>query len=61
MCMQVDKQWACGHVGFSHILWCEQLFKSCKGTSAKHHILFEPGECDDCQRRRNLPKPWKAK
>lgn len=57
MCTQVDKRWACGHVGFYRIKWCEQIFKTCKGTTEKHDIIDEKEECSDCERRRTLPKP----
>ncbi|PHH86050.1 hypothetical protein CDD83_10825 [Cordyceps sp. RAO-2017] len=61
MCTQVDKRWACGHVGYFQIKWCERIFKGCKGTSAQHEIIDEPEECGDCKRRYTLPKPFTAK
>ncbi|KAF4504896.1 hypothetical protein G6O67_008289 [Ophiocordyceps sinensis] len=61
MCTQVDKRWACGHVGYYSIKWCEQLFKGCKGTSAKHEIIEEMAVCSDCKRRFTLPKGLKLK
>lgn len=61
MCTQVDKKWACGHVGYFRLKQCEFLFKGCKGTSAKHDIVLEAGLCSDCQRRETLPKEYVAK
>ncbi|KAF3072067.1 hypothetical protein CFAM422_005637 [Trichoderma lentiforme] len=61
MCVQVDKQWSCGHVGYFQIRWCEKLFNGCKGTSAAHDIIYEPQECSDCLRRKTLPKPFTSK
>lgn len=61
MCTQVDKKWACGHVGYFSVKLCDKLFKGCKGTSAKHDIIEEPGLCSDCQRRETLPKPRVSK
>lgn len=61
MCVQVDKQWSCGHIGYFQIRWCEKLFNGCKGTSAAHDIIYEPQECSDCLRRKTLPKPFVSK
>ncbi|KAJ6437812.1 C6 zinc finger domain-containing protein [Purpureocillium lavendulum] len=57
----VDKQWACGHIGYFGVDRCELLFKGCKGTSAKHRVIYEPEMCGDCQRRQTLPKPFVSK
>lgn len=51
MCTQVDKKWACGHIVFYRIIWCERQFKGCKGTSAHHDVVDEPDKCGDCKRR----------
>ncbi|KFH41193.1 hypothetical protein ACRE_080990 [Hapsidospora chrysogenum ATCC 11550] len=61
MCTQVDKRWACGHVGYFQIKYCERLFKGCKGTTAHHEILEEPELCSDCLRRKTLPNPLVSK
>lgn len=61
MCVQVDKQWSCGHVGYFQIRWCEKLFKGCKGTSAAHDIIYQLEECSDCIRLKGLPKPFTSK
>lgn len=53
--------WACGHIGFYQINRCARLFNGCKGTSAKHEMVYEVEECSDCQRRKNLPKPFVAR
>lgn len=61
MCIQVDKRWACGHIGYFRIDWCERLFKGCKGISAHHDIIDVAEECGDCKRRFTLPKPLVSK
>lgn len=61
MCTQVDKKWACGHIGYHRIRWCDRLFKGCKGTSSQHELVNDPEKCDDCHRRENLPKPFTAR
>lgn len=61
MCTQVDKRWACGHIGYFRIDRCDELFKGCKGTRAQHDIVDEPSVCSDCLRRENLPKPLVSK
>lgn len=61
MCTQVDKRWACGHIGYYRIKWCDQMFKDCKGTSAEHEVIDEAKVCGDCLRRQTLPKPHIAK
>ena len=61
MCTQVDKKWACGHIGYYAVDMCDQLFKGCKGTSAKHRVIEEPVVCGDCERLKALPKPHVCK
>lgn len=61
MCTQIDKQWACGHIGYYKIRFCEKLFKGCKGTSHEHEIIYEADKCGDCERRESLPNPLESK
>lgn len=61
MCTQINKRWACGHTGFYTVKICENLFKSCKGTTAKHEIVDDPVKCGDCHRKETLPDPLVAK
>ena len=60
MCTQIDKQWICGHIGYFKVQRCERLFKGCKGTTAKHDVVYVTELCGDCQRRATLPKPRPA-
>lgn len=57
MCIQVDKRWKCGHIGFFKIKWCEKAFNGCKGTPAHHDIVEDDQRCGDCERRDSLPEP----
>lgn len=61
MCIQVDKRWTCGHIGYFKIIWCKMIFKTCKGTSATHEVIDVAEVCDDCERRITLPEPHVAK
>ncbi|RCI09981.1 hypothetical protein L249_8653 [Ophiocordyceps polyrhachis-furcata BCC 54312] len=58
MCTQVDKRWACGHIGFFHIKWCRKQFKGCKGPSAQHETVDDNEECSDCKRRFAVPQSY---
>jgi len=60
MCVQVDTQWSCGHVGFYKVKFCDKLFKECKGTSVNHEVIHRKEVCSDCKRRETLPD-WSAK
>jgi hypothetical protein len=63
MCVQVDRVWEeCDHRGFAGIEFCNQLGKGCKGPSATHKEIKEPGKCDTCINRerwgdREVPRP----
>ncbi|KAH7275858.1 hypothetical protein B0J15DRAFT_27238 [Fusarium solani] len=61
MCVQVDRQFACGHIGFFNIRWCPRALNGCKGPSHKHDIIYVMESCPDCVRKENLPKPWVAR
>ncbi|KAJ9423126.1 hypothetical protein QL093DRAFT_2261768 [Fusarium oxysporum] len=61
MCMQVDRQFACGHIGFLNIRWCQRVFNGCKGPSHIHDIVYDEEICPDCLRKETLPKPWTPK
>ncbi|RDA86692.1 hypothetical protein CP532_5048 [Ophiocordyceps camponoti-leonardi (nom. inval.)] len=60
MCTQVDKRWACGHIGFFHIKWCRKQFKGCKGPSAQHETVDDNEECSDCKRRFAVPQSFEV-
>lgn len=57
MCIQVDRQWVCGHTGYFQIKWCVLALNGCKGPGAKHEVMYIADKCDDCIRRESLPPP----
>ena len=52
MCIQVDKRWKCGHIGFFTVKWCPSVGKGCKGTAAEHEVVKVGEKCGDCEARR---------
>ncbi|CAF3627064.1 unnamed protein product [Fusarium graminearum] len=61
MCVQVNQQFACSHIGFLNIRLCQRVFAGCKGPSDKHEVVYIMEKCPDCIRRDTLPEPWTAK
>jgi len=57
MCVQIDKAWECGHVGFFTVRWCPYIGQTCKGTKAVHEVLKVAGVCGDCVARARDPNP----